>query len=439
MKFSSFLRPILAGILYIPNAITQSSIEDIHDPVKRAGIALASLEQWYDGESGLWETTGWWNGANIITTIGNFAKANPDNEKLQTIAYTIFATAFHHAPTKNPNPDAEKPKNQTSARQTAGTGYHKYIDPTTQVLHTVYPPNYFISSSHITNLTAFASQLNSSDSFVQDPYAFLNGYYDDDLWWALAWITAYDVTQHEPYLTLAQGIFRAVSKSWPTKCGNGGIYWNMTSGYVNAIANELFFSTAAHLANRARSKRRYTSWAITSLEWFEQSGMWNDNSTINDGLDENCQNNNGVVWSYNQGVILGGLVELSRAAISPQELGSPYVDSLYLETAVAIARAALEKLSDDNGIIHDVCEKDGCGADGSQFKGIFMRNLAELHKAAPDEGFDMVIRKNAESIWRNNREDGVFSVNWAGPFVRPANASTHSSAMDCLVAAVAVS
>jgi hypothetical protein len=30
------------------------------------------------------------------------------------------------------------------------------------------------------------------------------------------------------------------------------------------------------------------------------------------------------------------------------------------------------------------------------------------------------------------------SIDWAGPFVTPANSSTHSSAMDALVAAIVV-
>jgi uncharacterized protein YyaL (SSP411 family) len=35
----------------------------------------------------------------------------------------------------------------------------------------------------------------------------LDGYYDDDSWWALAWIAAYDVSKNEEYLGLAIGIF----------------------------------------------------------------------------------------------------------------------------------------------------------------------------------------------------------------------------------------
>jgi predicted alpha-1,6-mannanase (GH76 family) len=150
-----------------------------------------------------------------------------------------------------------------------------------------------------------------------------------------------------------------------------------------------------------------------------------------------------AVWSYNQGVIVGALVELHRALSS-----SAPVDA-YLTIATNIALAALDQLSDENGVIHDGCEfaPEGCGPDASQFKGIFMRNLQRLHAVAPDDAFEKAIRSNAESIWEYNRKGGckgygargaLFSINWAGPFEWSATATTHSSAMDALVAAVAI-
>ncbi|KAI4624036.1 hypothetical protein J4E80_003849 [Alternaria sp. BMP 0032] len=266
-----------------------------------------------------------------------------------------------------------------------------------------------------------------------DPHDWLDGYYDDDLWWALAWINAYDVTADPAYLNLAEGIFLAVSRTWGTYCSHGGIYWNWERDYINAIANELFFSTAAHLATRVNhngKKTLYLYWAEKSLNWFVGSGMINEGGTINDGLTEDCANNNKTVWSYNQGVILGGFVELYQASSSSH--------SAYLVLASEIANAALVALSDENGVLHDECEPN-CGADGAQFKGIFMRNLVKLHAVAPEKVFANAIRVNAGSIWQRDRAvtvDGlpVFSVNWAGPWVTPANASTHSSAMDALVA-----
>ena len=36
---------------------------------------------------------------------------------------------------------------------------------------------------------------------------FLNNFYDDEGWWALAWVGAYDVTHERGYLVMAESIF----------------------------------------------------------------------------------------------------------------------------------------------------------------------------------------------------------------------------------------
>src|SRR5581483_2963135 len=75
---------------------------------------------------------------------------------------------------------------------------------------------------------------------------FLNKYYDDEGWWALAWADAYDLTGNKVYLSLAESIFEDMVGAWDNTCG-GGIWWNKDRRNKNAIANELFLSVAAHL------------------------------------------------------------------------------------------------------------------------------------------------------------------------------------------------
>lgn len=253
----------------------------------------------------------------------------------------------------------------------------------------------------------------------------------DEGWWALAWISAYDLTKDSRYLSQAESIFRDMNAVFgKTNCsrnsgGTGGIWWDKPHSYVNAIANELFLSVAASLANRVSSSRvNYLDIAKKQWNWFKGTGMIASNFTINDGLSQGtCKNNGGTVWSYNQGVILGGLVELSKAS----------GDTSYLDTAHNIAQAAIATLA-PNGILRDRCEPN-CGADGPQFKGIFVRDLILLQQASPKPAYKTFIERNADSIWANDRNSrNQLSVRWAGPFVAPANASTQSSAMDCLVA-----
>jgi predicted alpha-1,6-mannanase (GH76 family) len=281
---------------------------------------------------------------------------------------------------------------------------------------------------------------------VIETNGFLDGYYDDEGWWALAWIAVYDVTHEPQYLSTAESIFSNMAAAYnTTPCG--GLWWDKSHTYVNAIANELFLDVAAHLANRAPVRSKYyLDYALREWTWFQKSGMINAQHTINDGLNlATCRNNGGTVWSYNQGmysrvnhgngtqltragVILGGLTELSRATS----------DASYIATAKVIADAAIHALTDANGILHDVCEPN-CGADGSQFKGVFARNLQILQLASPETRFKTFLDTNANSIWANDRNArNELNLVWSGPLVQqPANASTQSSALDALVASLA--
>ncbi|KAF2122673.1 glycosyl hydrolase family 76-domain-containing protein [Lophiotrema nucula] len=406
---------------------------NVTNPTTRAELALSALQIWYNAGTGLWNTAGWWNSANVLTMIGNLAKYD-SSANVQNLAKKVFANSIMQAPAMNPQPGVEDQSSKTKRGnitfELAGSGYNKSIDANGEYI-TTYPEDWGRNNQAYVDINTLpiskaGDQVTTAN--VPDPDDWLDGFYDDDLWWALGWIGAYDVTKNIQYLQLAEGIFMAVTKAWPTNCGNGGIWWSWRKDYMNAIANELFLSTAAHLANRAENKGFYVDWAKRELDWFLGSGMINSRGTINDGLTANCKNNNRTTWSYNQGVILGGLVELNKA--------SP--NGTYLTLAAKIAKAAIKELSDDNGIIHDECGPL-CGPDASQFKGIFVRNLQLLHAAAPDDAYVDSIQANADSIWENNRDVGnMLSINWAGPYIAPANATTHSSAMDALVAAITV-
>lgn len=217
-----------------------------------------------------------------------------------------------------------------------------------------------------------------------------------------------------------------MTTGWSAPCG--GMWWDKAHTYTGAIENELFLTVAAQLANRMQTsdKQYYLDWALKEWNWFYRSGLINPQKTINNGVDlKTCQNDNGTVWSYNQGVILGGLLELHKAA----------PDDVYLLLAEQIATAAIEHLGDSNGILHEPCEPN-CGADGPQFKGIFMRNLQKVQQIGPNDDIDMFIKANADSIWLNDRGPGDrLGLIWSGPFTG-ATASTQSSGCDALVAAM---
>ena len=293
------------------------------------------------------------------------------------------------------------------------------------------------SANALTALIDYSRAAHSSQyrTAITQTYAanihggFINDYYDDEGWWALAWIDAYDLTGQQRYLQTAQRIFADMTDGWDDTCG-GGIWWSKKRAYKNAIANELFLSVAAHLSNRGpteKGRAEFAFWANRERSWFRDSGMIEKNHLISDGLTSTCKDNHKTKWTYNQGVILGGLAELAR-----HDHGStPFRE------ADEIADAAIENLAGPDGILHEPCEPD-CGADGSQFKGIFMRNLALLYRYAPTTTYRQFILRNAASILRCDQgPDHAFGLVWSGPPGK-ANASTQSSALDGLVAALRV-
>ena len=259
---------------------------------------------------------------------------------------------------------------------------------------------------------------------------FINDYYDDEGWWALAWIDVYDLTKQPEYLAAATVIFTDMTGGWDNTC-QGGIWWSKARSYKNAIANELFLSVAAELAARTTDsvkRATYLDWAQREWNWFHHSGMINSQNLINDGLDTaTCQNNQQKTWSYNQGVILGGLTQLS--ALNG--------DKTLLTTAQSIANAAITNLTDSNGVLRDGCEPN-CGADGVQFKGVFLRNLTALQAVVHDPKFETFADTNAQSIWNHARGPNYqLGQTWAGPF-DAGNAASQTSALDAILAAASM-
>jgi len=246
---------------------------------------------------------------------------------------------------------------------------------------------------------------------------FLDGYYDDEGWWAEAWIKAYDLTGNVLYLNMAKTIFSDMTEGWDSNC-NGGIWWNKTRTYKNAIANELFLLDAIRLHQRTPGDGgtgSYFYWATNEWTWFSKSGMINAQNLINDGL-TNCANNGDTTWTYNQGVILGGLADLYKVT----------GDSAYLSQAETLANAATGLLAND-GVLQEPCNCSG--ANVPEFKGIFIRHLAYLYDVDHKSTYFNFLYNCAHSAWFTdlNAYD-QFGMKWTGPF-DSADAARQSSAI----------
>ena len=268
--------------------------------------------------------------------------------------------------------------------------------------------------------------VNYSTGFVNTTH------YDDEGWWALTWIRTYDWTQNPDYLNMASSIFEDMTHGWDDQTCGGGVWWSKAGSYKNAVTNELFLSVAAHLANRVSDpdlRANYVDWANREWQWFSNSGMINAQNLINDGLTSSCQNNGQPTWTYNQGVILGGLAELYQQ--------NP--DASLPQAAQDIALATMGQLTRD-GILCEGCEPD-CNGNRVQYKGIFVRNLMDLNDAFPDNRYVQFVRANADSIWNQDQGPGYeFGQQWFGPFYPDSNAAaSQTAALDAFLAAAEMS
>lgn len=326
-----------------------------------ADATIRALQGWYNSKTGLWNGTGWWNSANVLEAVIDYASL------IRTASYNgVIATTFAKNKARN----------------------------------------------------------------------FLNKYFDDEGWWALAWIKAYELTRASQYLDMAQTLFNDMTSGWDEVC-NGGIWWSKDRKYKNAISNELFLTVAGRLFLHT-SLNSYIDWATEEWNWFLNSGMLNAQSLINDGLTNACANNGQTTWTYNQGVILGALVEMYNITS----------ETHFLSQAQSIANVTITTLVNQKGILIEPCEaNNSCGEDGPQFKGIFMRNLGYLHStlvnvsgasSSVGDTYKQFIIRNANSIWQNDRTPAnQFGLKWSGP-VDKTDPARQTSALDVFNAAMSL-
>ncbi len=285
--------------------------------------------------------------------------------------------------------------------------------------------NYMITSQDRRYLWVVENTYTKKISAAQGN--FINDFNDDTGWWALAWISAYDLTGDTRYLRTAQ---RAIDFMWSHHddyCG-GGLWWTVRHTYKNAVTNELFISAAAQLSQRLEQGGEvYLERAVSVWDWLDSTGMIDEDLLVNDGLNTGtCTPNEGQIWTYNQGVILGGLIALSKGT----------GDQSYLDRARELADASTDsKTLNIDGVLTEKCEATGCDVNGPSFKGIYVRNLGELNMVLEDHPYTDYLADQANTAYKNDRTaTNEYGLHWAGP-IQSVSAATQQSAVDLLVAA----
>lgn len=259
---------------------------------------------------------------------------------------------------------------------------------------------------------AYLSDINATYMIhAGEPHPYVRKYYDDEGWWALAWIKAYDETGDYRYLTLSRNLFANLTRGWTRSCG-GGVLWAKFSPYKNSITNELFLRIAIELHNRVPGDTYYKRWALREWAWFRSSGMLRPSGLVVDGEDPaTCSPMlNSPTWTYNQGMLIGGLLALH---------GITHQRTL-LATAEKVASAVIHSPAlSPHGILQ---EPAACGStrtcfnDSPTFKGLFVANLKQLYNHVHVAAYQRYLLRNLASMWAHDRRGAAFGESWQGPF-----------------------
>jgi predicted alpha-1,6-mannanase (GH76 family) len=137
--------------------------------------------RWYDSNSGLWTKLDgelwWWQSANMLTVLTDLASLDSG---VKDQYGSVWENTFNKAPVNNPD-----------VRRSSGG--------------------------------------RRSIHARQQESGFLNHNYDDEAWWALAWIAAYDTIGTSKYLDEAALIWDDMHSAWGnTSCG--GLPWAKVEG-----------------------------------------------------------------------------------------------------------------------------------------------------------------------------------------------------------------
>jgi len=193
----------------------------------------------------------------------------------------------------------------------------------------------------------------------------------------------------------------------------------------------LWLTTSLH--QRISGDTVWGSRATTAANWYLGSELINSSGLVNDGLNGSCGNNGQTVWSYNQGLAIGGFTQLWRST----------GNSRYLDTAKRLADAAMSSsVLTRGGVLTESCDvgTGSCDDNQKQFKGIFMRHFADLADATGSATYRAYVTKQADSIWSTDRDRlNRLGQRWAGTSPNPSDWRTQASALGALTAAEGLS
>ena len=240
---------------------------------------------------------------------------------------------------------------------------------------------------------------------------FLNEFYDDMDWNALAMLRAYEATGDEKFKTAVDALWTNIKTGWNSTMG-GGIAWRKAMPYYkNTPAN----APAAILAARLYKKFNDPSdleWSKKIYGWLKDSLYDKNTGWVYDGMNSDNDGKRNTTWkfTYNQGTFIGAAVELYKITN----------DQAYLNDALQAANFTLSDNTLTN--FNDNLLKDEGGGDGGLFKGVFVRYFTELIQApgmlsSNKTRYINFLKHNAETLWNVGTDKSylLFGSYWKNP------------------------
>lgn len=245
-------------------------------------------------------------------------------------------------------------------------------------------------------LTRFTEEYNGT--FIKNGKTFLHNWYDDMEWMALAQLRIWDLTKNNIYKDQVLLLWEDIKTAWNDHMG-GGMAWKKDQlDYKNTPANAPAAILAFRLYQRFHREDDFV-WGEKILNWNIENLTDPETGFVWDGINRLGDKKIDYDWkfTYNQGVMIGALVELYKINNSNKRI----------ELAVKVAKASKKLLI--HGIIPYEGEDD-CGL----FKGILVRYLYDLIEVYPGlEEFKEIILNNAQCVVEKGmNEKDLIGGNW---------------------------
>lgn len=231
---------------------------------------------------------------------------------------------------------------------------------------------------------------------IQNGNTYRNVFNDDMLWLGNSSMRAYNATDDEEYLGVAEYLWGEVRLSWSDDILGGGITWKKDTPYQkNAVSNGPAIILGARLYMATQD--------LEDLEWAKKIYEWQKNNLVDavtglvwDGVKlENGEPvvNKDWIFTYNAGTWIGAGLWLYQITGEEQ----------YLNDALKTARSVM---TSPELTTEGVLKSEGQG-DGGLFKGILVRYFTQLilEPDVPDsdrEEFVDFLKFNAETFYENS-------------------------------------